>query len=56
MQECSCPDDWRKVPKDRRILVHVPGKLRSDGVQESAQGYVFDKDCPLHGYKEIVRD
>jgi hypothetical protein len=57
MPDCTCAEDWRAIPKDRRILVHVPGKIHFDGqgvVKEAAQGYVFDKDCPAHGYKEIV--
>ncbi len=57
MADCNCATDWRAIPKERRILVHVPGKLRFDGAQvvkENDEGYVFDKNCPAHGYKEIL--
>lgn len=57
MQECICPEDGRKIPSDRRIVVIQPGAVTREGntiKRDMSKIHIFDKDCPVHGYTEIV--
>lgn len=54
---CTCPDDWRAVPKDSRVEVIEPGAVYFEGgkkIIDRSKMHVFDKKCPVHGYEEIT--
>lgn len=55
-KECTCAEDWRAIPKDRRIILEAPGAVVIQGNQrmvDRTKIHVYDRDCPLHGYQEI---
>lgn len=57
MPDCTCAKDWRAIPKDRRMFLEEPGAVTRQGnqvVKDASKVHVFDKDCPKHGYKEIL--
>lgn len=59
MPTCTCAEDWRAIPKERRVVVEGPGAQTMNGGvvrRDTSKVYVFDRDCPIHGYKEIVSD
>ena len=59
MSACKCPGDWRSIPKERRVFLEEPGAVVRQGnqiIRDASKVHVFDKDCPVHGYKEIVDD
>ena len=57
MTVCKCAKDWRSIPKERRVFLEEPGAVVRQGnqiIKDASKVLVFDKDCPKHGYKEIV--
>lgn len=59
MAECSCHPDWRAIPKERRIVLEEPGsRIQTPGkiLIDRSKVHVYDRDCALHGYREIVAD
>ena len=57
MTTCTCASDWRAIPKDRRIILEEPGaqtRLGNVVHRDASKVHVFDRDCLVHGYKEIV--
>jgi len=57
MSSCNCATDWRAIPKDRRVFLEEPGAVMRQGNQifkDASKVHVFDRDCPLHGYKEVL--
>lgn len=56
---CSCPDDGRRVPSANRVTVFEPGAEVRNGNQvmrDISKVHIFDKNCPVHGYTEILND
>lgn len=51
MTNCVCPDDGQKIPSVRRIMVLMPDTPKGRG-----KAYIFDKDCPVHGYEVIQNE
>jgi len=59
MSDCTCAPDWRAIPKERRIVFEAPGATKRQGavtVRDASKIFVFDRDCPQHGYKEVFDD
>jgi hypothetical protein len=59
MPDCKCATDWRAIPKERRVFLEEPGAVvRQGGTihKDASKVHVFDRDCPIHGYKEILND
>jgi len=57
MNECICPEDGRRVPSDRRVLVIEPGAIVREGntiKKDTSKIHIFDKNCPVHGYTEVT--
>lgn len=57
MSTCNCASDWRAIPKERRIVVELPGAVvHKNGVvhKDASKLHFFDRECPIHGYKEIT--
>ena len=57
MSDCNCAKDWRAIPKERRIVLEEPNAIVREGrvVRRNADKiHIFDRDCPVHGYKEIA--
>ena len=56
MSACTCPEDGRQVPSDRRVYLYEPGAEVREGKtirRDSSKVHIFDKDCPVHGYTVI---
>lgn len=59
LNNCTCPDDWRSIPKERRVEVVMPGALQFVGgkkLVDRSKLHVFDRDCEVHGYREIKNE
>lgn len=59
MPSCTCAKDWRAIPKDRRVFLEEPGAVTRQGNQifkDVSKVHVFDRDCLIHGYKEVHDD
>lgn len=57
MPTCICPDDGRKVPSDRRVVIFEPNAVVREGntiKRDMTKVHIFDKQCPVHGYTEIT--
>lgn len=57
MKTCTCPEDGRQVPSDRRVLVIEPGAIVREGntiKKDTSKIHIFDKHCPVHGYTEVT--
>ena len=57
--KCTCARDWRAIPKDRRITLEEPGAIIISGRQKMVDRrkiHIYDKNCPKHGYQEIVNE
>lgn len=56
-KNCECPEDWRAIPKERRVELMENGAVQFvNGVKivDKTKLHIFDRDCPVHGYKEIT--
>lgn len=56
MTDCTCADDWRAIPKENRMFLEEPGAFIRQGnliQKDPSKVLVFDKTCPVHGYKEL---
>ena len=56
MSTCNCASDWRAIPKERRVVLEEPGAVIREGAvvhRDPNKIHVFDRDCPVHGYKEV---
>jgi hypothetical protein len=59
MPDCTCATDWRAIPKERRIVVSMPGaevRRGAELIRDASKIFTFDRDCLLHGYKEVTDD
>lgn len=57
MTTCTCASDWRSIPKERRVILEEPGARERVGnivSHDASKVHVFDRDCLLHGYKEVA--
>ena len=57
-KNCTCPDDWRAIPKERRVEVVEPGAIqfvKGQKVIDKSKLHMFDRDCKVHGYWEITK-
>jgi hypothetical protein len=55
--ECTCAEDWRAIPKDRRIILEAPGAMTIEGrkrIIDRSKVHVYDRDCQLHGYTDVT--
>ena len=56
-KNCTCPDDWRTLPKERRVEIVEPGAVQFVGgrkIVDKTKLHMFDRDCSVHGYQEIT--
>lgn len=56
-KNCTCADDWRAIPKERRIEVVMPNAVKFVGRNkfvDRSKLHMFDRDCEVHGYQEIT--
>lgn len=54
---CTCPDDPRTIPKEDRVeLVEPNAVIFVDGkkIVDRTKFHVFHRNCPIHGYSEIL--
>lgn len=59
MADCTCPEDWRAVPEKERMTVSLPGAETIEGnavKRDRSKIFVFSKNCPVHGWKELTDD
>jgi hypothetical protein len=59
MSDCTCPEDGRSVPSARRVILIEPNAERREGnktVRDRSKVHIFDKDCPVHGYKDVTEE
>lgn len=54
--KCTCPEDGQKIPSARRVLVIEPGAVIRPGHRDASKVHIFDKDCPVHGYRVIEEE
>lgn len=56
---CTCAEDWRAIPKERRVILELPGAVTFVGREKTvdrSKVHVYDRDCPDHGYREILNE
>jgi len=56
-KNCTCAENWRAIPKERRIIIEEPGAATFVGGKKTvdrSKVHVYDRDCPVHGYQEIL--
>lgn len=54
---CTCPEDWRAIPKERRVELVEPGAVQfvnGQKIVDKSKLHIFDRDCEVHGYREIT--
>jgi hypothetical protein len=59
MAECSCPENWKAIPPDRRVTLVEPDSHRIvDNVRvvDKSKVHVWHADCPIHGFSEIDKE
>lgn len=59
MSACNCPEDGRTIASNRRVILMEPSAERREGnkiIRDRSKVHIFDKDCPVHGYREVVEE
>lgn len=52
---CTCPENRRTIPKKDRMEVVLPDAItfvNGQKVVDREKILVFDKNCPIHGFRE----
>ena len=59
MSACTCPQDAKRIPSDRRLYLFEPGAVWREGTttkKDQSKIHLYHADCPVHGYTVVSEE